>query len=217
MTADRVLITSGTSEGHRARAQRARRRGRRSAGADADLSALHGGAREDRRARGLLPHRSGERLAAGPRSPAAARHAGDARARRHRSEQPDRRRLSGGDAPRADRARRSRTACRSSPTRSTATSASTARCRCSAASSPTRRSSRSRPCRRRISRRAGAPAGWPSADAERLDDVLAAIKKLADGRLCSPGPMQYAVAAALTGDRSHQRDVPRGAPARARR
>jgi alanine-synthesizing transaminase len=39
---------------------------------------------------------------------------------------------------------------------------------------------------------------------ERLDDALAAIKKLADGRLCSPGPMQYAVAAALTGDRSHQ-------------
>jgi alanine-synthesizing transaminase len=34
--------------------------------------------------------------------------------------------------------------------------------------------------------------------------VLAAIKKLADGRLCSPGPMQYAVTAALTGDRSHQ-------------
>lgn len=38
----------------------------------------------------------------------------------------------------------------------------------------------------------------------RLDPVLAAIRKLADGRLCSPGPMQYAVAAALTGDRSHQ-------------
>ena len=38
----------------------------------------------------------------------------------------------------------------------------------------------------------------------RLDDVLAAIKKLADGRLCSPGPIQYAVEAALTGDRSHQ-------------
>jgi alanine-synthesizing transaminase len=38
----------------------------------------------------------------------------------------------------------------------------------------------------------------------RLDDTLAAIKKLADGRLCSTGPMQYAVAAALTGDRSHQ-------------
>ena len=38
----------------------------------------------------------------------------------------------------------------------------------------------------------------------RLDAVLAAAKKLADGRLCSPGPMQYAVTAALTGDRSHQ-------------
>jgi alanine-synthesizing transaminase len=38
----------------------------------------------------------------------------------------------------------------------------------------------------------------------RLDRVLAAIKKLADGRLCSPGPMQYGVIAALTGDRSHQ-------------
>jgi alanine-synthesizing transaminase len=38
----------------------------------------------------------------------------------------------------------------------------------------------------------------------RLDDVLAGARKLADGRLCSPGPMQYAVTAALTGDRSHQ-------------
>ena len=38
----------------------------------------------------------------------------------------------------------------------------------------------------------------------RLDAALAAIKKLADGRLCSPGPMQHAVAPALTGDRSHQ-------------
>jgi aspartate/methionine/tyrosine aminotransferase len=38
----------------------------------------------------------------------------------------------------------------------------------------------------------------------RLDAVLAAVKKLADGRLCSPGPMQYAVAAAMSGDRSHQ-------------
>jgi len=48
-------------------------------------------------------------------------------------------------------------------------------------------------------------AGWlVVAATPRLDDALAAIKKLADGRLCSPGPMQYAVAAALTGDRSHQ-------------
>jgi aspartate/methionine/tyrosine aminotransferase len=38
----------------------------------------------------------------------------------------------------------------------------------------------------------------------RLDDALAAIRKMADGRLCSPGPMQYGVAAALRGDRSHQ-------------
>jgi len=38
----------------------------------------------------------------------------------------------------------------------------------------------------------------------RLNDALAAIKKMADGRLCSPGPMQYAIAPALFGDRSHQ-------------
>lgn len=48
-------------------------------------------------------------------------------------------------------------------------------------------------------------AGWMAVGrTPRLDGVLAAIKKLADGRLCSPGPMQYAVVAALTGDRSHQ-------------
>ena len=38
----------------------------------------------------------------------------------------------------------------------------------------------------------------------RLDDLLAAIKKLADGRLCSNGPTQYAIKPALLGDRSHQ-------------
>jgi alanine-synthesizing transaminase len=48
-------------------------------------------------------------------------------------------------------------------------------------------------------------AGWMAVGASpRLDPALAAIKKLADGRLCSPGPMQFAVTAALTGDRSHQ-------------
>ncbi len=47
-------------------------------------------------------------------------------------------------------------------------------------------------------------AGWLNVGrTPRLDPVLAAIKKLADGRLCSPGPMQYAVAAALDGDRAH--------------
>ncbi len=49
-------------------------------------------------------------------------------------------------------------------------------------------------------------SGWlAAAQTERLNDVLAGIKKLADGRLCSNGPMEYALAAALTGDRSHQR------------
>jgi alanine-synthesizing transaminase len=47
--------------------------------------------------------------------------------------------------------------------------------------------------------------GWLAvARTDRLDDVLAGIKKLADGRLCSTGPMEYALVAALTGDRSHQ-------------
>jgi alanine-synthesizing transaminase len=53
-------------------------------------------------------------------------------------------------------------------------------------------------------------AGWLAVGrSERLNDVLAAIKKLADGRLCSPGPMQYGIHAALTGDRSHQREFVR--------
>jgi alanine-synthesizing transaminase len=48
-------------------------------------------------------------------------------------------------------------------------------------------------------------AGWLVAGrTPRLDDTVAAVKKLADGRLCSPGPMQHGVVAALTGDRSHQ-------------
>jgi alanine-synthesizing transaminase len=60
-------------------------------------------------------------------------------------------------------------------------------------------------------------AGWLVAGrSPRLDDVLAAMRKLADGRLCSPGPMQYAVAAALTGDRSHQATFRRALAERAR-
>lgn len=48
-------------------------------------------------------------------------------------------------------------------------------------------------------------AGWMVVGSTpRLDEALAAMRKLADGRLCSPGPMQYAITAALTGDRSHQ-------------
>ncbi|MBI4888325.1 MAG: aminotransferase class I/II-fold pyridoxal phosphate-dependent enzyme [Acidobacteria bacterium] len=59
--------------------------------------------------------------------------------------------------------------------------------------------------------------GWLVVGATpRLDHALAAMKKLADGRLCSPGPMQYAVAAAVTGDRSHQATFRRALAARAR-
>lgn len=47
--------------------------------------------------------------------------------------------------------------------------------------------------------------GWLAAGrTERLDEVLAAIKKLADGRLCSTAPMEHAIPAALNGDRSHE-------------
>ena len=47
--------------------------------------------------------------------------------------------------------------------------------------------------------------GWMAVGrTKRLDGVLAAINELADGRLCANGPMQHAVAAALSGDRSHQ-------------
>lgn len=53
-------------------------------------------------------------------------------------------------------------------------------------------------------------AGWLAVGrSDRLDDVLGAIKKLADGRLCSPGPMQYAIEAALTSDASHTREFVR--------
>jgi len=46
--------------------------------------------------------------------------------------------------------------------------------------------------------------GWMAiGNSPRLDGVVATVKKLADGRLCSTVPMQYAVVAALTGDRSH--------------
>jgi alanine-synthesizing transaminase len=47
--------------------------------------------------------------------------------------------------------------------------------------------------------------GWMAIGrSPRLDGVAAAVRKLADGRLCSTVPMQYAIADALNGDRSHQ-------------
>jgi alanine-synthesizing transaminase len=58
--------------------------------------------------------------------------------------------------------------------------------------------------------------GWMAIGrSPRLDDVVAAVRKLADGRLCSTVPMQYAVAPALTGDRSHQPSFRRELKARA--
>ena len=48
-------------------------------------------------------------------------------------------------------------------------------------------------------------AGWLAAGpSPRLAELMAAMRKLADGRLCSTVPMQHAVTAALRGDRSHQ-------------
>jgi alanine-synthesizing transaminase len=58
--------------------------------------------------------------------------------------------------------------------------------------------------------------GWLVVGAcRRLDEVLAGIKKMADGRLCSPGPMQYAIEPALNGDRSHQAEFAQALHARA--
>jgi len=52
--------------------------------------------------------------------------------------------------------------------------------------------------------------GWMAVGGgARLDAILACIHELADGRLCTNGPMQHAVAAALAGDRSHQNDFRR--------
>ena len=48
-------------------------------------------------------------------------------------------------------------------------------------------------------------AGWMGIGrSPRLNDAVKAVAKLADARLCSTLPMQYAITAALTGDRSHQ-------------
>lgn len=47
--------------------------------------------------------------------------------------------------------------------------------------------------------------GWMAfSGSPRFDEMVGAVRKLSDGRLCSTMPMQYAVAAALDGDRTHQ-------------
>jgi len=59
-------------------------------------------------------------------------------------------------------------------------------------------------------------AGWLVVGrTPRLDDLLAAMKKLADGRLCSNGPAQYAIPAALLGDRTYQEGLRAALRARA--
>ena len=48
-------------------------------------------------------------------------------------------------------------------------------------------------------------AGWLGVSGGgRLDAVLSAINELANGRLCSTGPMQFAIMAALTGNDDHK-------------
>lgn len=58
--------------------------------------------------------------------------------------------------------------------------------------------------------------GWMAVGSSpRLDDVLAAVLKLADGRLCSNVPTQFAIPAALNGDRSSQETLRREMKVRA--
>jgi aspartate/methionine/tyrosine aminotransferase len=58
--------------------------------------------------------------------------------------------------------------------------------------------------------------GWMAIGrSPRLDPVAAAVRKLADGRICSTVPMQYAIAPALTGDKSHQASFREALKARA--
>lgn len=58
--------------------------------------------------------------------------------------------------------------------------------------------------------------GWLAVGrSPRMDDVLVALKKLADGRLCSTVPMQHAIRAGLAGDRAHQTEFRRALHERA--
>ena len=215
-SADRVLITSGTSEGIELALTGIVDEGEEVLVPSPTYPLYTAVLAKIGAQPAYLSHRSHQQLAAGSRSHPEPDQPEDARARRDRSEQSDRRDLSGGDTAGADRDRRNarprdprRRGLRRSVLRRR-------RCRRWRRSTTTRRSFPTRACRRRISRPAGAPDGWRW-DRRRVSiRALAAIKKLADGRLCSPGPMQYAVTAALTGDRSHQVGIPQGA-ARARR
>jgi alanine-synthesizing transaminase len=57
--------------------------------------------------------------------------------------------------------------------------------------------------------------GWMAVGrSPRLDDLAVAVRKLADGRLCSTVPMEHAIPAALDGDKSHQIEFRRALKAR---
>ncbi|MGE3843404.1 MAG: aminotransferase class I/II-fold pyridoxal phosphate-dependent enzyme [Vicinamibacterales bacterium] len=58
--------------------------------------------------------------------------------------------------------------------------------------------------------------GWLTVSRNpRMTELLAGILKLADARLCSPGPMQYAVTDALNGDHTFQEEFRRALSERA--
>ena len=204
LSPDRVVITSGTSEGIELALTALAEAGRRSPRADADLPALHGRAREDRRARrsstgpirrdGWLPDldhirslitpRRARSSSIDPNNPTGAVYPDDVR--RALIDFAERHGLPlladevygdlAFDGPLPPIAQLNPDA----PVISFSS----------------------------LSKAYLAPgwrAGWMAVGrTDRLDDVLAAMKKLADGRLCSTGPMQYAIAAALNGDRIHQ-------------
>ena len=210
---------SGTSEGIELALTALAGAGRRGADPGADLSALHRRAREDRRAGGVLPHRPG--AAAGCRTsirsgslitPATRALVVD------RSEQSDRRRSTRPTCAARWSSSPTSTTSRCSPTRSTPTSRSTAR---------------STPIASAQSGCAGhhllvAVEGLPRAGlARRLDGGRPhrAPRRRARRRsrswrtdgCAAPAPMEYAIVAALNGDRIAPAAVPRRAARAGRR
>jgi len=203
VSADRVFITAGTSEGIELTLSASVDSGGESARSVADVSSLYGGPREARRAREVLPARSGAQLDAGSRPPEESRDAGDARAGHHRSNNP-----TGAVYPTPVRRALLDFADEHGllvladevygdlgfdgavepyglldPDAAVISFSSLSK----AYLAP------------------GWRTGWMAIGrSSRLDDVVGAVKKLADGRLCSTVPMEYAVMAALQGDRSHQ-------------
>ena len=121
------------------------------------------------------------------------RHAGDARAGRHRPEQPDRRHVSRPRRGARCSTSPSGTGCRSSPTRSTATSATTA------PSPPLGSLDPDAPIISfsSLSKAYLAPGwrtGWMAVGrSPRLDDVAGGDEEAGGRRLCSTVPMQYAI------------------------